>query len=151
MQQTQPEDEPYAALVVMVPEEHFSDEDDICLQAATYVCSRLEHHLLQAGHEVADWLKGGCAEDWGVYYESMFQDQKFQYQITFFPDERGPEQRLIAVQFNQKSQTSLLKSFFGKPQPFRAAPSLRHVIEDVGREFEEHRMLTKAQLDGEYL
>ncbi len=150
-EQSPQEGEPYAAVVVKVPEEHFSDEDDICLQAARYVCSRLEHRLLRAGHQIKDWLRGGCEEDWGVYYESVFRDQRFQYLIVFFPDERGPEQGLIAVQFHHKGQTSFLKSLFGKPPPFRAAPSLQYLMEELGREFEAHRMLTKAQFDREYL
>ena len=152
MQQTQPEDEPYAALVVMVPEEHFADEDDICLQAATHVCSCLERHLLQAGHQIEDWLRGGCAEDWGVYYESTFEGKTFQYMIMFFPDDRGPEQRLIAVQFHSKPRrTGLLRALFGKAPPFEAAPSLTDVMELVGRDFEEHRLLTKAEFDHEYM
>jgi hypothetical protein len=145
MQEEQPSrsDDPYVAVAVMVPEDHFSDEDGICLQAASHVCSRLEHRLLEAGHTV---------EDWGVYYESAFQDQKFQYMIMFFPDERGAEQRLIAVQFEPKSKRiGFLKALFGKPPPFEAAPSLASLMEVVGGDFEEHRMLTKTQFDHEYM
>jgi len=145
------DDRLYVALVVAVPKEYFSDDDDICLQAAKYVCARLEQQLVRAGHRVEEWTKGGCAEDWGVYYESTFQNGVFQYAIHFFPDERGPEQRLIAVQFNHKPPRSgFLKWLFGKPSAFRAARSLQGLMELLGREFEEYRMLTKAQFDREY-
>ena len=46
----------FVAVVVSVPDEHFSDEDDVCLAAGNFVCGRLEPHLLQNGHTIADWI-----------------------------------------------------------------------------------------------
>lgn len=142
----------YVASVVAVPEEYFSDEDDTCLQAAKFVCSRLERQLLLAGHHVENWIKGGCAEDWGVYYESTYQDEAFQYRIIFFPDERRAEQRLVAVQFHRKRpKTGFLKWLFSKPAPLRTAESLQPLMEALGKEFDEYRMLTSKEFDHEYL
>lgn len=80
--------EPFVAVVVSVPEEHFSDEDDICLAAGNFVCAGLETHLTENGHSIPDWIHGGCNEDWGVYFESKLKETIYQYHICFFP---GPK------------------------------------------------------------
>lgn len=59
--------ESFVALIVSVPDEHFPEDDDICLTAGNFVCSKLETHLIRHGHSIPDWIRGGCNEDWGVY------------------------------------------------------------------------------------
>ena len=58
------------AVVVNVPETHFAEKDDISLAAGKYVCTKLEAHLVQNGYSIPARIRGGCDEDWGVYFES---------------------------------------------------------------------------------
>jgi hypothetical protein len=88
---------PWVAVVVRVPEKYFSDNDDICLQASKFVCSRLESHLIGHGHKIPNWVRGGCEEDWGVYFESQRDGQTFDYAVGFFPVAQGESQCYMAV------------------------------------------------------
>lgn len=143
----QPEN-PYVAVVVTVPEEYFSDEDDICLAAARFVCAQLEDQLIEDGHDVPDWIQGGCDEDWGVCYETLLAEDRFDYAIMFFPEAKGVEQRSMMVQYQRKY--GFWKSLFHKPPVLAAEHPLHASMERFGKRFDSHRMLTKAELDREY-
>ncbi|KAA0142988.1 hypothetical protein V6x_16820 [Gimesia chilikensis] len=140
--------DPYVAVVVRIPEDYFSDEDEICLEAATYVCTLLEEHLIQDGHTVPEWYQGGCSEDWGVYFETILSDEKIEYGIMFFPEEKGAEQRSIMVRY--LPWQGFWKSLFFKQPDLAAAHPLHESMERFGKQFESYRMLTQSQLDQEY-
>ncbi|QDT99918.1 hypothetical protein [Gimesia aquarii] len=145
--QLQPEDQ-YVAVVVTVPEDRFQDDDEICLEAATYVCLRLEDHLLKEGHDVQDWIKGGCSEDWGVYYETLLAGDRYEYNIMFFPEEKESEQRSIMVRYLQKQ--GFLTSLFSKLSGLADEHPLHASMESFGKLFESHKMLSQSQLDRQY-
>ncbi len=139
--------DPLFAVVVSVPEEHFPDDDDICLTAGKFVCRRLESHLIQYGHTIADWIRGGCEEDWGVYFESQRDDEVFAYMICFFPDAVGKVQCLMAVQYYLK--IPFLKRFFKRPAQLGNDHHLHQTMQEFGNTFSSSRMLTQSQFDAE--
>ena len=61
--------EPYAVLAVDLDPQHFPDGDDICLAAGSYLARELGTFLKQHGHDIPDWIQGGCEEDFGVVLE----------------------------------------------------------------------------------
>jgi hypothetical protein len=140
--------DPFMAVVVDVPEEYFPDGDDVCLTAGKFVCSRLEPHLVRAGHVGADWLQGGCEEDWGVYFESQLGTETFDYAIIFFPSDDSKLQTRMAVQYHRKLRG--LKSWFGKPEPPPADHPIHRTMREFGALFESSRMLTQSEFAAEY-
>jgi hypothetical protein len=140
--------EPLVAVIVAVPEEFFPDDDDICLTACNFVCARLESHLVRHGHSIADWIKGGCEEDWGVYYESQRDTERFAYAISFFPVATGERQCYITVQYRLK--VSFLKRLFRKRSQLGSEHPLHKTMEEFGTVFRSSRMLTQSQFDAEY-
>ncbi len=140
--------DPFVAVVVSVPEEYFSDDDDICLGAGKFVCARLESHLIRTGHSIPDWVKGGCEEDWGVYYESHRDSERFDYAICFFDVSKDEVQREMLVQYGRR--IPFLKSLFTKPDPLGPNHHLHHTMQEFGKTFGSSRMLTKPQLEAEY-
>lgn len=134
---------PFVALVVSVSNDHFPDEDDICLVAGTYLARQLESHLAGNGHTVPDWIRGGCAEDWGVYLESRKGKDRYQYRIMFFP--RGSDDRSMAIQYGIKLGfwRRLLR---GQPALCIDDP-LHLVMWSFGTNNERPQLLTKEQID----
>ena len=135
------------AVVVSVPEKYFPDDDDTCLTAGKFVCGRLESHLIQHGHKVADWIHGGCEEDWGVYFESQKADELFDYNICFFPDAVGKVQCLMVVQYHLK--VPFLKRLFKKPRQLGMDHHMHHTMREFGSTFTSSRILTQSQFDAE--
>ena len=140
--------ESFVAVVVAVPEEHFPDEDDICLTAGNYVCTKLESHLVDSGHAIPDWIQGGCDEDWGVYFESKMDESDFQYHICFFPGPKGTPQFQMLIQYHVKR--SFMNRLFGKPIELLPEHPLHGTMQSFGNLFSASRMLTKAQFKNEY-
>jgi hypothetical protein len=136
-----------AAVVIRVPDECFPDDDDICLTASRFVCSRLESHLIQHGHTIADWIRGGCDEDWGVYLESQCDAQTFEYIIGFFPSPSGETQNHIVVQYHLK--VPFLKRLFKKREMLDADHRLHESMREFGKTFASSRLLTQSQFDAE--
>jgi hypothetical protein len=140
--------EPFVAVVVSVPEEHFSDEDDICLTAGNFVCSRLETHLTQSGHSIPDWIQGGCNEDWGVYFESNRNGKIYQYHICFFPGPNDNTQNQMLIQYHVRQP--FLTRLFRKPPELLPDDPLHETMQSFGRLFAASRMLTQVQFKNEY-
>lgn len=140
--------EPFVAVVVSVPEEHFSDDDDICLAAGNFVCARLETHLTQSGHSIPDWIHGGCNEDWGVYFESKLKETVYQYHICFFPGLNDITQNQILIQYHVR--LPFLKRLFRKPAELLPDDPMHETMQSFGRIFGASRMLTQMQFQTEY-
>lgn len=136
------------AVVMSVPDEYFSDDDDICLAAASFVCGRLEEHLIENGHTIADWTRGGCVEDWGVYYESQRGGETFHYQISFFPYLTDDGESQMIVQYHLK--IPFLKRLFTKPRRLGADHSMHEAMRKFGRLFKSSRMLTQSEFDKQH-
>ena len=140
--------EPFVAVIVRVPEEYFSDDDDICLTAGNYVCSRLESHLIANKHSIPDWIRGGCEEDWGVYFKSQWNDQSFDYAICFAPADSGEEQYWMMIQYH------LIPRLFAKWRKLQtslgADHALHRTMQVFAETFDASRMLTQKQFDSEY-
>jgi hypothetical protein len=140
--------DPLVAVVVRVPDEYFPDDDDICLTAGNFVCSRLETHLIRHGHSIADWIRGGCEEDWGVYFESEFDAERFDYAICFFPVPGDEEQYQMVIQYRRKYP--LRKRLLSKPRQLEADHHLHKTMKQFGKTFNSSRMLTQSQFEAEY-
>jgi hypothetical protein len=140
--------EPFVAVVVSVPEEHFSDEDDICLAAGNFVCAKLETHLTQSGHSIPDWIHGGCNEDWGVYLESKLNETIYKYHICFLPGLNDTTQNQILIQYHLR--LPFLKRLFRKPAELLPDDPMHETMQSFGRIFGASRMLTQMQFKTEY-
>jgi hypothetical protein len=143
-----PMTESFVALVVTVPEEHFPDEDDICLTASNYVCAKLESHLVQHGHSILDWIQGGCDEDWGVYFESQRNGTTFQYHICFFPGPRDTTQNQMLIQYHVR--LPFMKRLFRKPVELLPDHPIHKTMRSFGDLFSASRQLTQVQFETEY-
>ena len=137
--------EAFVAVVVTVPEEHFPDEDDICLTAGNFVCAKLESHLVQHGHLIPDWIQGGCDEDWGVYLESKLNDTTFQYHICFFPGPLGTTQSQMLIQYN--ARLPFMKRLFRKPAELFPERPIHETMRSFGNLFNSSQMLTEFQFE----
>lgn len=139
--------DPLVAVVVTVPEEHFSD-DEICSAAGHFVCTQLETHLVQHGHSVPDWIRGGCAEDWGIYFESKLNETSFDYSIGVVqgPQDTTPIQALIQYGV----QVPFFKSLFRKPVDLPTDHPIHETMRSFGKLLSPSRMLTQSQLEAEY-
>lgn len=133
----------YRAIAVSVPDE----EDDIALTAARFVCSRLESHLLKNGHAVEDWIKGGCDEDWGVYYESQRGDDRIAYSIGFFPGIENADNQMF-VQYDLK--IPFFKAIFRKAKILKSDDQMHETMRSFGKLFDNSRMLTSVEFENEY-
>lgn len=137
--------DPAVALVVHVPDEYFSDDDDICRQASLHVCGRLAAYLLNLGHTEEDWVRGGCVEDACVIYETAWQGREYHYCIHYF------DQNQMAIQFDLGfRERSGWKSWFGPALTVPAPAEFAGVMEGFGATFQSHRMLTKSEFAREY-
>jgi hypothetical protein len=137
----------FIAVVVKVPDEYFHDDDDICLAAGNFVCGRLESHLIARGHTIPKWILGGCEEDWGVYFESQYKEEIFEYHITFFPSLPNEIQCQLAIQYHLKFP--LLKRIFKIPGQLTNEHHLHKTMQELGKTFSQSRMLRKSQFDRE--
>lgn len=140
--------ESFVAVVVTVPEEHFPDGDDICLTAGNFVCTKLEAHLAQHGHDIPEWIQGGCDEDWGVYFESKLNETTFQYHICFFPGPQNTTQNQILIQYHVK--LPFIQRLFRKPDRLLPDHSMHGTMQSLGNLFSASRMLTQSQFEDEY-
>ena len=140
--------ESFVAVVVTVPEEHFPDEDDICLTAGNFVCAKLESHLTEHGHELPDWIQGGCDEDWGVYFESKLNETTFEYHICFFPGPQDDTQYQMLIQYHVR--LPFLKRLFRKPSALLPDDPMHRTMQSFGDRFSQSRMLTQSQFESEY-
>ena len=140
--------ESFVAVVVTVPEEHFPDEDDICLTAGNFVCAILESHLSQRGHSIPDWIRGGCDEDWGVYFQSKLNETTFEYYICFLPGPQNTTQNQMLIQYHVR--LPFLKRLFGKPVDLLPDDPMHSTMESFGDLFTASLMLTHTQFENEY-
>lgn len=140
--------EAFVAVVVSVPEGHFSDEDDICLTAGDFVCARLETHLVQNGHSIPDWIHGGCNEDWGVFFESKLNETTYQYHICFFPGPQNTTQNQMLIRYHVR--LPFLKRLFRRPAELLPDDPMHEIMQSFGRLFSASRMLTQMQFENEY-
>lgn len=140
--------EPYFAVVVSVPAEHFPDDDALCLTAGKFVCARLETFLLEKGHRIAEWVRGGCDEDWGVYFETQRGSDTFEYSICFFPTLSHTPQTHMMIQYHPK--TPFLRRLFATPHRLDANHYMHETMREFGQTFESSRMFTQPQFDKEY-
>ena len=136
------------AVVVSVPEEHFPEEDDVCLTAGKFVCAILESHLMQHGHSIPQWIQGGCNEDWGVYFESQLKETGYQFQICFFPGPQNTPQVQMLIQYHLR--LSFLKRLFRKSAELSPYDPMHETMKLFGCRFSTSRILTKSQLENEY-
>jgi hypothetical protein len=139
--------DPFVAMVLRVPEDLFSDDDELCLAACRFVCTRLESHLVQHGHQIADWIQGGCDEDWGVYFESQCGGQTFDYAIAFFGAPTGEPQNMLILQYHLK--TPFFRRLFKGQESLGVDHHLHRTMQQLAREFSSSRMLTQSQFDSE--
>jgi hypothetical protein len=137
---------PFAALVVSLPEQHFSDDDDICAGATTDLAVHLEAHLVEKGHSIPDWIQGGCAEDWGTYLRSRKGEVRYDYQIMFFP--RGSDARSIAIMYGVR--VGFWRRLFGRQPRLEASDPLHQVLWEFGAKYERPQLVTQAQIDAEH-
>jgi hypothetical protein len=140
--------DPLMAVVVRAPDEYFPDNDDICLTAARFVCSCLESHLIQHGHDIAEWVGCGCEEDWGVHFESQHNGERFEYSICFFPAPAGDAQCYMAVQY--RLHIPWPRRLFKRPRPLDGGHHLHQTMQEFGRTFSSSRMLTQSEFDIAY-
>lgn len=140
--------EPFVAVVVNVPAEYFSDDDELCLAAGRFVCARLRKFLVEKGHLIAEWLGDGCDEDWGVYFASENGGDTFEYQICFFPTPSGTAQTQMMIQYSPK--TSFVRRLFTKALRLAADHKIHETMREFGETFDSSRMLTQSGLDTEY-
>ena len=140
--------EPFVAIVVSVPDEQFSDDDDICRAACNFVCTRLEKHLTQNGHSVPSWSRGGCHEDWGAVIESQLNETTYRYHIYYGPGQSDNTLNQMLIQY-QRSQP-ILNWLFGKSSDLLPDDPLHETMESFGRLFSASRMLTRTQFGKEY-
>ena len=138
----------YAAIVVAVPDEYFSDNDELCYRAGKFICCRLQSHLENDGHTINDWVKDGCEEDWGFYLESECRAETFGYAISFWPAPQGCTQNLMVIQYFLKQ--SFFKSLFQRPQPLSHSHHLHSTISSFSSRFTSSRMLTESEFQAEY-
>lgn len=141
-------DDPFVAIVVTVPDEYFSDDDDISLKASNFVCHQLESHLVQRGHIIPDWLKGGCDEDWGVYFESLWNETRYQYEIGFWGGPEGDPQQQMIIQYDVL--IPFLKRIFRKPVHLSFDDGMHETMRAFGKLFSDSRMLTRDQFEKGY-
>lgn len=140
--------ESYVAVVVTVPDELFSDEDDICITAGKFVCEKLETHLTQHGHSIPDSICGGCDEDWGVYLESTLNETIFEYHICFFPGPQDNKQNQMLIQYHIR--LPFLKRLFRKPLELLPDDPMHKTMQSFGNIFSASRMLTQSQFEREF-
>lgn len=140
--------EPFVAVVVSAPEEHFSDEDDICLAVGNFVCAKLETHLAQNGHSIPEGIQGGCNEDWGVYFESKLNGTTYEYHICFFPGPNGTTQDQMLIQYHVR--LPFLKRLFRKPAELLPDDPMHETMRLFGKMFASSRLLSKSQLENEH-
>jgi hypothetical protein len=140
--------DPLVAVIVKVPGDYFPDDDDIALTAGKFVCSRLESHLVHHGHSIPEWVRGGCDEDWGVYFESQKHGERFDFAICFFGNPVGEFQDQMIVQYGPL--TPFLKSLFKRPTDLGEGHHLHKTMDEFGKSFSASRMLTKSQFEAEY-
>jgi len=134
------------ALVFSLASKYFSDDDDICTTAGTHIAEQLGTHLQEHGHNIPEWIQGGCKEDWGVYLESQKDDVRYQYQIMFFP--RDDDTQSMAVVYGIK--VGLWRRLFrGQPEISIDDP-LNKVLREFGIGFERVELLTQKQFDEQY-
>ncbi|MBI1248640.1 hypothetical protein GC197_12470 [bacterium] len=140
--------ESFVAVIVSVPEEYYSDDDELCHAAGNYVCEKLQSHLVDRRHSIPRWIEGGCEEDWGVYFESEFNQTRFQYYLCYFPGPVQQEDYGILVQYSINGP--FLSRLFGKPPVITPSDPMQETMRLFGNLFHESRMLTQSQLDREY-
>ncbi len=138
----------FVAVVVTVPEEHFPDEDDVCLTAGRFVCRKLESHLVGHGHSVSDWIHGGCDEDWGVCFESTLNNITFQYHICFLPGPQDATQNQMLIQYHVR--LPFFRRLFQKPPELSSDHAIHEIMRSFGDLFSELRMLTQARFETEF-
>ncbi len=136
------------AVVVTVSEEHFSDDDCVCINAAKHVCAKLRTHLLQQGHLVPDWIQDGCDEDWGVYFESKLNDKTFEYHICFFAGPSGTTQNQMLIQY--RIRRTLMQRLCRKSNELPPDTPMHETMRSFGELFCASRMLTQTQFVSEY-
>lgn len=140
--------EPFVAIVVAVPEEQFSDDDDICLAACSFVCTKLEKHLTQNGHSVPTWSRGGCNEDWGAVFESQLNGTTYRYYICYGPGQTDNALNQMLIQYQLRHP--ILQRIFGKSSDLSPDDPLHETMQSFGRLFDASRMLTRTQFESEY-
>lgn len=140
--------EDFVAIVVSVPDQYFSDDDDVCLAAGNFVCQQLEAHLAACGHVISPTNSGGCEEDWGVYFRSEWNKRRFDYYIHFFPAPDRTPQNLLLVQYHLRR---IFRQWLLR-QACRLGPDdpMHETMRTFGELFEHSRQLTQAEFDREY-
>lgn len=136
-----PEQEPYVAVVVSVPAQYFADDDDICHAAGTHVAQALQACLVKAGHQIPDWVEGGCREDWGVYLESEIAAKTMRYAIEYFPHLSPDQEEQMMIQYDERP---------GCPdsrRPLLADDPLHDTMRGFAEGWPSHRLLTQADLE----
>ena len=135
--------EPYAVLAVDLDPQHFPDGDDICLTAGSYLARELGASLKQHGHDIPDWIQGGCEEDFGVVLESHRGDVCYNYTIVFFP-ESGRDYRM-AIQYG--IHVGVLRRMFRGVPKLAADDPLHDLLRAFGGQFQNSELLTSSQFE----
>ena len=141
--------EPTVAVVVGVPEELFSDKDEICLNASRFVCARLEQHLIMHGHTIDEWIRGGCDEDWGVYFESKLNSETFDFSISFFPNP-VPDDPSSSIIVQYQLKVPFMRRLFGRVSSLEPDHPIHQTMREFAQTFVSSRTLTKTEFDAEY-
>ncbi len=142
------EDDPSVAVVVRVPEDYFSDDDDICIEACMHVCGLLEEQLMASGFEIPDWIRGGCAEDWGVYYECRDSAVRYVFSIGFFPCANAEPQDRIFVQYHLKEPRVLGLLSRNKTVPLD--DKMQQALIEFSRSFPDSEFFSEPQFEAVY-
>jgi hypothetical protein len=135
----------YAVLALTLAPEFFPEGDDICKFAGTHLAHELGEHLEKNGHKIPSWVRGGCQEDWGVYFESERQDVRYQYMIMFFP--RG-DVHGMAIQYDIRVGW-FRRLFRGQPSIPMDDP-IHEVLREFGTQYKDSELLTRPRFDALY-
>lgn len=139
----------FVAVVVSVPDECISDDDDIVQAAGQFLLRRLKLHLIQNGHTIANWIEDGCIEDLGgVYLESQCGKETFDYLICLVAGPSDDGEWQMTIQYDLK--TPFLKRLFTKPRELSAVHHLHETLREFGHTFRTSRMLTQSEFAKEF-
>jgi len=133
----------FVAVIVTVPNELFSVDDDISLKAAHFVCDRLAEHLANEGHTISSLYKGGIDEDWGVDLGSTRNKESFYFQISAAPNSSDNGERQMVISYSRED--SLFKWLFSKQSVYDAEHHMHESMSKFGEKFESSSMLTMQQ------
>src|SRR5690606_35827460 len=133
----------YVAVIVGGPSDFSSEGDDLSLTTGRLVCTRLGDHLTRNGHTIPEFVKRGCDDDWGVYFESTDGEETFQFYIGYFPGDKRTDPGMMFVRYYLKRP--FLELLFSEPERTPPRHSLHATMKEFGEAFAYSRMLSEDE------